>query len=97
MREKEARISKARSKAVSMKEDHESNCQSDSFDIAWGLCQEELQDVEWEWQVLCDEQDIREAQICEYRTLKQKIVNELAEETDLKSMSDSRTGRFLRV
>ena len=61
MREKEARVSKARSKAISMKEDHESNSQSDSFDIAWGLCQEELQDVEWEWQVLCDEQDIREA------------------------------------
>ena len=52
MREKEARVSKVRSKAVSMKKDHESNSQSDSFDIAWGLCQEELQDVEWEWQVL---------------------------------------------
>ena len=55
MREKEARVSKARSKAVSMKKDLESNSQSDSFDIAWGLCQEELQDVEWEWQVLCEE------------------------------------------
>ena len=53
--------------------------------------------MEWEWQVLCDERDIREASIREYRTLKQKIVNELAEETDLKSMTDSRTGRFLRV
>ena len=38
MREKEARVSKVRSKAVSMKKDHESNSQSDSFDIAWGLC-----------------------------------------------------------
>ena len=55
MREKEARVSKVRSKAVSMKKDHESNSQSDSFDIAWGLCQEELQDVEWEWQALCEE------------------------------------------
>ena len=97
MREKEARVSKVRSKAVSMKKDHESNSKSDSFDIAWGLCQEELQDVEWEWQVLCEEQGIREASIREYRTLKQKIVNELTEETDLKSMTDSRTGRFLRV
>ena len=61
MREKESRVSKARSKAISMREDLESNSQSDSFDIAWGLCQEELQDVEWEWQVLCEEQDIREA------------------------------------
>ena len=61
MREKESRVSRARSKATSMKEDHESNSQSDSFDIAWGLFQEELQDVEWEWQVLCEEQDIREA------------------------------------
>ena len=47
--------------------------------------------------MLCEEQDIREASIREYRTLKQKIVNELAEETDRKSMTDSRTGRFLRV
>lgn len=46
MREKEARVSKVRSKAVSMKKDHESNSQSDSFDIAWGLFEEELQDVE---------------------------------------------------
>ena len=55
MREKEAWVSKARSKAVSMKKDHESNSQSDSLNIACGLCQEELQDVEWEWQVLCEE------------------------------------------
>ena len=55
MREKEARVSKVRSKAISMKENHESNSQSDSFDIAWGLCEEELQDVEWEWQLLCEE------------------------------------------
>ena len=47
MREKEARVSKVRSKAISMKENHERNSQSDSFDIAWGLFQEELQDVEW--------------------------------------------------
>ena len=61
MREKESRVSKARSKAISMKENHVSNSQSDLFDITRGLCQEELQDVEWEWQVLCEEQDIREA------------------------------------
>ena len=61
MREKEARVSKVRSKAASMKKDPDRDSQSGSFDIAWGLLEEELQDVEWEWQLLCEEQDIREA------------------------------------
>ena len=97
MSQKEGRVSKVRSKAASMKKDPESDSQSFSFDIAWGLFEEELQDVEWEWHFLCEEQEIREASIREYRSLKQKIVNELGEETDLKSMTDSRTGRFMRV
>ena len=47
--------------------------------------------------MLCEEQEIREGAIREYKSLKQKIVNELSEETDMKSMTSSRTGRFLRV
>ena len=63
----------------------------------WGLTEDELREVEEEWQLLCEEQEIRENSIREYRTLKQKIVNELTEEHNEKSMTDSRTGRFLRV
>ena len=33
--------------------------------------------------MLCEEEEIRENSIREYRTLKQKIVNELSEETDM--------------
>ena len=55
MREKDTRVSKLRSKAATTKKDHESDSQSDPFDIAWGLCEEELQDFEWEWQLLCEE------------------------------------------
>ena len=62
-----------------------------------GLTEDELREVEEEWQLLCEEQDIREGAIREYKSLKQKIVNELSEETDMKSMTSSRTGRFLRV
>ena len=53
--------------------------------------------MEEEWQLLCEEQETRESAIREYKSLKQKIVNELSEETDEKSMTSSRTGRFLRV
>ena len=97
MVQKEGRVSKVRSKAASMKKEAESDSQSCSFEIAWGLTEEELREVEEEWQLLCEEQEIREASIREYRTLKQKIVNELTEEHNEQSMTNSRTGRFLRV
>ena len=97
MGQKEGRVSKVRSKAASMQKEAESNSQSCSFEIAWGLTEDELREVEEEWQLLCEEQDIRENSIREYRTLKQKIVNELTEENNEQSMTNSRTGRFLRV
>ena len=97
MSQKEGRVSKVRSKAASMLKEAESDSQSCSFEIAWGLTEDELREVEEEWQLLCEEQEIRENSIREYRTLKQKIVNELTEEQNEQSMTNSRTGRFLRV
>ena len=55
MREKEARVSKVRSKAASIKKELESDSQSCLFYIALGLIEEELHDIEWEWQLLFEE------------------------------------------
>ena len=44
MHNKEGRVSKLRSKAAIMKKDSESNSHSCSFDIAWGLTEEELKE-----------------------------------------------------
>ena len=55
MVQKETRVSKVRSKAAIIKKGSESDSQSCSFDIAWGLFEEELREVEEEWQLLCEE------------------------------------------
>ena len=82
MSQKEGRVSKLRSKAASMKKGSDTDSQSCSFKIAWGLTEEELREVEEEWQLLCEEQEIIEGAIREYKSLKQKILNELREEAD---------------